>query len=173
MKIITNDAVYVQYCDIFNIIDIVTLMKIECPTSVSRRCFRNDIVVDGDNRYAFMEFKEKDAIAFFKKLDCIIDYSSVFNKSEEELLEMIKVLFDEATALIDKYNKMNTKNQNKNYHKMHSEYHLKSYKAHSIRDYLKYKKGEIKFDIPDNLKLEEIDEKPKEKNLVKTIIDIF
>lgn len=173
MKIITNDAVYVQYCDVFNIIDIVTLMKIECPNCVSRRCFRNDIVVDGDNRYAFMEFKEKEAINFFKKLDCIIDYSCVFNKSEEELLEMIRVLFEEATALIDKYNKMNTKNQNKNYHKMHSEYHLKSYKAHSIKDYLMYKKGELNFDIPDNLKLEEVVEKPKEKNLVKTIIDIF
>ena len=37
MKIITNDAVYVQYCDIFNLVDIVTLMGVNCPSSVSTR----------------------------------------------------------------------------------------------------------------------------------------
>lgn len=173
MKIITNDAVYIQYCDIFNLLDIVSLMKINCPQSVSRRCFQNNIVVDGDNRYAFMEFREKDAIIFFKKLDCIVDYSSIVNKNEEELLQQIKELFEEAENMIDKYNKMDRKNQNKNYHKMYKEYRLKSYKVHSIKDYLLYKKGELSFDIPDNLKIEPIEEKEKPKNFIKTIVDIF
>ena len=174
MKIITNDAVYVQYCDIFNLVDIVTLMGVNCPSSVSTRCFRNDIVVDGDNRYAFMEFKEKDAITFFKKIDCIVDYAFLVSKKDEELLEIIRLLFEEGKAIIDKYEKMDRNHQNKNYHKMYAEYRLKSYKVHSIKDYMLYKKGEIVFDIPNNLKIDvPQQEKGKPKNLIKTIVDIF
>ena len=84
MKIITKDAAYVQFCDVFNFMDITRLMRLDCPKSISMRCFTNQIVVDGDNRYAFMEFKEKDAINFIKKLDCIIDYSFVATKTDEE-----------------------------------------------------------------------------------------
>ena len=173
MKIITNDKVYVQYCDIFNLFNIVNLMKINCPKSVSSRCFHKGIVVNGDNRYAFMEFGEKEAISFFKNIDCIVDYASLINKTEEELLEMIRILFEEGKSLIDKYNNMNSKNQNKNYHNMYKDYHLKSYKAHSIRDFLLYKKGELQFCIPSDIKIEKpIDNQPK-KPFIKTIIDIL
>ena len=54
---------------------------------------------------------------------------------------------------------------------------LKNYCKEPIVD--KYIEGENGFpghrgyDHPDNLKLEEINEKPKEKNIVKSIIDIF
>ena len=174
MKIITKDAVYVQYCDIFNLMDITRLMKLECPQSVSLKCFRNDVVVNGDNRYAFMEFKEKDAINYFKKIDCIIDYAVMASKTEEEIVEMFNNLAKEAKDIIDKYNKMDRDQQIRNYKKMHGQYHLKSYKAHSISDYLAYRKGELQYNIPENLKLPEPQpEKPNEKNFIKTIIDIF
>lgn len=174
MKIITKDAVYVQYCDIFNLMDINRIMKLTCPTSVSMKCFRNDIVINGDNRYAFMEFREKDAINYFKRIDCIIDYAQVASKQEEELVNMFNNLAKEAKELIDKYNKMDRKNQNKNYNRMHNQYQLVSYKAHSLNNYLAYRKGEVQFDIPENLKIVEPQEDNQNgKSFIKAIIDIF
>lgn len=173
MKIITKDAAYVQFCDVFNFMDITRLMKLDCPKSISMRCFTNQIVVDGDNRYAFMEFKEKDAINFIKKLDCIIDYSFVATKTDEELYDLMKKLHEESRNLVEKYEKMNRSQQSKNYSKLYGEYHIKAYKAHSINDYLLYRKGEIKFDIPENLRLEEVkNDSPKEKTYVNTVVDI-
>ena len=66
MKIITENKVYVQYSDIVNLLSIITLANISCPLSVSKRCFAKSIIIDGENKYAFIEFTEPDAIKFFK-----------------------------------------------------------------------------------------------------------
>ena len=84
MKIITNDKAYIQYSDAFNLATIVSLMNLTCPPSVTSKCFRTDFVVNGDNRYAFIEFTEKDAIEFIKKIDCIVNYDEFINKPEDE-----------------------------------------------------------------------------------------
>ena len=47
MKIVTKDKVYVQYSDIMNLLPIITLANINCPLSVSSRCFAKSIIIDG------------------------------------------------------------------------------------------------------------------------------
>ena len=169
MKIITNDRAYIQYADAFNLPSIISLMGITCPPSVTNKCFRKDFVVNGDNRYSFIEFHEKEAIEFFKKIDCIASYELI-EKEEEELLELVKNLIKEGQDLINKYNKMDSRKQKKNFHKYQNLYHLKTYKAHSIKELILYKRGVNVYDLPIQEKRTE-EEKPKEKvkkNIVNT-----
>ena len=170
MKIITNDKAYIQYSNAFNLATIVSLMNLTCPPSVTSKCFRTDFVVNGDNRYAFIEFTEKDAIEFIKKIDCIVNYDELINKPEDELLEMVKDLIKNAKDVIDKYNGMDAKKQHKNYKKLHSLYHLSMYKAHSLKELILFKKGVNIYDLPvGNPQVEE--EKKKEK-VKKNMIDV-
>lgn len=170
MKIITEDKVYVQYQDAFNLSTIVSYLGINCPVSVTRKCYQREIVVNGDNRYAFIEFNERDAIDFFKKLDCIANYNELINKSEEEILKEIDKALDEGQKIIKKYEEMDTRRQQKNYTKLHNQYHIKQYKAHSIKELLMYKKGIYNYDLPNGIKetFEKETQKEIKKNLVKT-----
>ena len=170
MKIITDYKVYVQYQDAFNIPTIVSLLDITCPVSVTRKCYQKEFVVTGDNRYAFIEFTEKDAIDFFKKIDCIANYNELINKSEEELLKEIDKVLTEAQNIIKKYEKMDTKKKQRNYKKLQNQYHIKQYKAHSIKELMLYKKGVYIYDLPNGIKeaFEKETQEETKKNLIKT-----
>ena len=170
MKIITEDRAYVQYQDAFNLSTIVSYLNITCPVSVTRKCYQREVVVNGDNRYAFIEFTEKDAIDFFKRLDCIASYNDLINKSEDEILKEIDKVLNESQEIIKKYEKMDTKRQQRNYTKLHNQYHIKQYKAHSMKELLLYKKGIYIYDLPNGIKeaFEKETQKEIKKNLVKT-----
>ena len=170
MKIITEDRVYVQYQDAFNLPTIVSLLGITCPVSVTRKCYQKDFVVTGDNRYAFIEFTEKESIDFFKKIDCIANYNELINKSEEELFKEIDTVLTEAQDIIKKYEKMSSKKQKKNYKKYFNQYHIKQYKAHSIKELLLYKKGVYVSELPNGIKetFDKETQKEIEKKLIKT-----
>ena len=175
MKILTKDKVYVQYSDIVNLLPIVTLLNINCPVSVSRVCFAKNIVIEGTNRYAFLEFTDKEAIDFFKNFPYFASYNELINKDEIEIMNIIKELSAEATKLIEKYNSLNRKKQHKDYKKYYTEYQLKCYKAISLNDFLLYKKGEIKFDLPSDtpeIKKEEKKEVSKKKTFLENVFII-
>ena len=175
MKIITKDKVYVQYSDIINLLPIISLTKIACPLSVSKKCFAKTIVIDGTNRYAFIDFDEKDAIDFFTKFSYFASYNDLINKSEMDIMNILKNLSDEANQLIEKYNSLNHKRQQRDYKKYYTEYQLKCYKAMSLNDFLLYKKGEIEFDLPSDtpeITKEEEKEIPKKKTFLENIFII-
>ncbi len=69
MKIITDNAVYVQKNDIayLNQIDLAI------PASVFMKFFGNGIVINDSNRYEFVKFEELEEIDFFKGIDRMID----------------------------------------------------------------------------------------------------
>jgi len=175
MKILTEDKVYVQYSDIINLLPIVSLANISCPLSVSRRCFANTIIIDGNNRYAFLEFSDKDAIDFFKKFSYFASYNELINKDEMEIMNLLKDLSDEANKMINKYNSLNKNKQRKLYKKYYTDYQLLCYKAISLNDFLLYKKGEIEFDLPSDtpeIKKEEKKEVSKKETFLENIFVI-
>ena len=173
MKIIKENKVYIQLSDVFNLNQIITLLNLKCPISVTRKCFNDNIVIDGDNRDCFLEFTDKEAIIFFKKIDCIVDYYDLRTKNEEELMNMIKKLHQEVTIMTDKYNHMSHNNQNKNYRKYQKDYYLKSYKAHSINSFLAYLKGEKDLPLPNDIKPLETKKEEKSKTFIKTNTELF
>ncbi len=175
MKIITENKVYVQYSDIVNLLSIITLANISCPLSVSKRCFAKSIIIDGENKYAFIEFTEPEAIKFFKSFPYFASYNELINKSEMEIMKLLEALNDEANKLINKYNSLNRNKQNKEYRKYCREYQLKCYIAMSLNDFLLYKKGEIEFDLPSDapkIAKEEKKEVPKKKTFLENILPI-
>ncbi len=173
MKIITENKVYIQLSDVFNLNPIITTLNLRCPVSVTRKCFSDNIVIDGDNRDCFLEFDDREAISFFKKIDCIVDYCELCSKSEDELMEMIKKLHDEVKVMTNKYNNMSRNNQSKRYQSYQKEYYLKSYKAHSINSFLSYKRGEKELILPDDIETLKPKKEDKPKTFIKTITEII
>ena len=92
-----------------------------------------------------------------------------------EIMNILKLLGEEANKLIEKYNSLNRRKQQKEYKKYYTEYQLKCYKAISLNDFLLYKKGEIEFDLPSDtpeIKKEEEKEIPKKKTFLENIFII-
>ena len=70
MKIITDNAVYVQKNDIAYLYS----SDLEMPVSVFMKVFgKGDTIIDDSNRYDFVKFEDESEIVFFKGLDWIID----------------------------------------------------------------------------------------------------
>ena len=74
MKIITDNAAYVQMNDIA----FLNHCDLPIPASVFMKSFGFGIfVVDDSNRYDFKEFNKPEDIEFFKNIDWMIDYNEV------------------------------------------------------------------------------------------------
>lgn len=71
MKIITNDAAYVQMNDLMHL----NQSDLPIPASVFMKVFGHGIVIiDDSNRFEFAKFEEDDDIEVFKNIDWIVDY---------------------------------------------------------------------------------------------------
>ena len=92
MKVITNDAIYIQRSDFANIIKI----NLNVPTTLRLQAFNKScFMLDDDNRFDFMRFDKPEEVAYLKSLDWIIDYSSVKDLSEEEIIKMSNKLIEQ------------------------------------------------------------------------------
>ena len=74
MKIITDNAVYVQKNDIAYL----NQTDLAIPASIFMKIFGNDIV-DDNNRYEFIKFDTPEEIEYFRNIDWMIDYNEVKN----------------------------------------------------------------------------------------------
>ena len=92
MKIITDDAAYVQKNDFAYL----NHSELPIPASIFLKvCESGVFIVCDENRYDFIKFSEPHEIEFFKDIDWIIDYNDVKDLSLEDIVEVANKISDE------------------------------------------------------------------------------
>lgn len=163
MKIITDNTVYVQKHDLI----FLNHTGLPYPPSIAIKVCS---IVDDKNRYDFVAFDKPEEIEFFKNIDWMIDYNAVKDLSEEEIIALGQRIVKERDDIALKINSMSYKERKQNIN-MVSEWKLLKFKMYSLRDFLLFKKGHIKMELP-----EEVDFSTgfiQEKGIRKLINTIF
>ena len=169
MKIITNDAAYIQLNDI----TYLNQTDLPIPASIFTKVYGNGLFYVGDdNRYNFMKFDEESEIEFFKGIDWMIDFNSVKDLNEEETISLGQSIAEEKNTIAKKFNAMTDKEKEKNID-MVTQCELLDFKMYSLRDVLWFKQGHIKMTLPDCIDYEVNHEIEQEKGLKKTLKRIF
>lgn len=149
MKIITNEAVYVQMNDL----GFLYHTNLAIPSSVFNKVFVGDgiFIINDSNRYDFVKFDVEDDIKFFKDLDWIVDYSSLKDLDESQIIELLKETAEKQNDIAQKYNSMNDEERIKN-EDMFDESEKLVFKYNSLMyvGWLKQEGIEC-FDLPDGL----------------------
>lgn len=145
MKVITEDAVFVQMNDIV----FLNSTDLPIPASIVMEVFGKGItIVNDSNRYDFVKFEESTQIDFFKDLDWIVDYCALKDKSEEQIKKEIDQVIEERNKIADKFNNLPEYEKNDNFDLV-SRYEQLEYKAYSMRDLLWFKQGHIDMELPE------------------------
>lgn len=160
MKIITDNCVYVQMNDIM----FLNQTDLSIPVSIFLKVFNDDVVIINDrNRYDFVKFDDALEIEFFRNLDFIVDYNSVKDLSEEEIIDMGQKVANKKNSIAKTYNAMTSSIREENMHLVYECERL-DYKMYSLRDVLWFRQGRLKFNLPSEI----IGEK-KEKGIKKLL----
>lgn len=147
MKIITQNAVYVQKNDIayLNQTDLPIL------ASIFLKVFGHGIVIiDDSNRYDFEKFEDASEIEFFSELDWIVDYNSVKDLSDEEIIEVGQSIVKERNQIAQQFNSM-AEDERKENLGMVTQCELLDFKMSSLRDILLFKQGYLKMTLPEGV----------------------
>lgn len=153
MKIITDDAIYVQKNDITYLNQYLSLSNLPIPSSIFEKVFgRNIVIIDNSNRYEFIKFDKPEEIEFFQGIDWMIDYNKVKDLSEEEIIALAKSIAEENNEIARRFNSMTPEERKKNIN-MAFQYELLDFKICSLRDILWFKQGHIKMDLPKGIKI--------------------
>lgn len=147
MKIITNDAAYVQMNDLMHL----NQSDLPIPASVFMKVFGHGIVIiDNSNRFEFAKFEEDDDIEFFKNIDWIVDYYDVKELSVDDIIEVANGVNEQRNKIAEKYNAMNAKDRATN-QRMRTDCELLNNKFYGLRDFVWWRDGHIKFDLPQGI----------------------
>ncbi len=169
MKIITENAVYVQKNDIAYL----THTDLPIPASIFTKVFGNDIaIIDDSNRYEFEKFEDAREINFFKKLDWIVDYNLVKDLSDDEIIKMGQSVAQLKNQIAQKFNSMSEGEREKHLD-MVTQCELLDFKIYSLRDILWYKQGHLKMTLPVSFDNQEEFVRRNEKGKQKLIRKIF
>lgn len=172
MKIITDDAVYVQKNDITYLNQYLSLSNLPIPSSIFEKVFgSNIIIIDNSNRYEFIKFDKPEEIEFFQGIDWMIDYNKVKDLSEEEIIALAKSIVEENNEIARRFNSMTPEERKKNIN-MAFQYELLDFKICSLRDILWFKQGHIKMDLPKGIDFpNEVKQEKGIKKLIKTMFN--
>ena len=168
MKIMTDDAVYVQKNDLAYL----NQTDLPIPASIFMKVFGSGVVIiNNSNKYEFVKFDAPLEIEYFKGIDWMIDYNEVKDLSEEETIALGQSIAEEKNRIAQKFNSMSLKERNRNMDLVF-QCELLDFKLCSLRDILFFKQGHIKMELPEmeNLSTEIAQEKGIKK-LIKTIFD--
>ena len=161
MKIITENAIYVQKNDIAYL----NSTDLEIPATVYTTAFQDNInIIDNSNRFEYVKFESENDIEFFKKLDWIIDYNEIKDLAEEELMAIGQNASNERNNLAKKFNKMTIEEQGIN-KDIVTRCDLLMYKMMSLRDIIWQKRSKVEFKLPEELAPK--DDKPKKLKLFR------
>ena len=161
MKIITSEAVYVQKNDI----GFLNQTDLPIPASIFLKVFGNGItIIDNSNRFEFVKFEEESEIEFFKNLDWIVDYDSVKDLDESQIIELGQAVAQQKNNIVTQYNSMTNDERRENAH-MVFECERLDFKMYSLRDALWFKQGHLQFDLPGEIDFPEGCKKSPEKGL--------
>lgn len=168
MKIITDNAVYVQKNDMIYL----NQSDLEIPTSIFMKVFGGGVVIiDDRNRYEFVEFNAPEEIEFFKGIDWMIDFNKVKDLSEKEIIAFGQSIAKERNRIAQKLNSM-TQEEIKENMNMVSQYELLDFKMYSLRDVLWFKQGNIKIELPEGVTLPaDFKQEKGIKKLIKTMFN--
>ena len=148
MKIITNDYCFINKIDIPNLI----YFKYDVPDEVRIDAFPSGLpIVTEYNEYDFIEVdlnKYKDFVNTVKNLDWIIDLKDLNDAHSRELLELVKGYEIQRRMIIRKFHNMEHSEKIKSYY-LKRRKDLIEYKIKAISDYLYYRLGQVKIDLPD------------------------
>lgn len=165
MKIVTNNAVYVQKDDMIALNE----TDLPIPTSIFNKVWGVGItIIDGTNRYEFIKFEEEHEIEYFKELDWIVDYNELKDLDESEFIALGEKAAEEQKEIAEKYNFMTKEEQNQN-QDLVSRHQMLTFKIYSIRDVLWFKQGHIRFALPEGVEYPKWDEEKEEKGFQKIL----
>lgn len=168
MKIITDNAVYVQKNDIAYLIN----TDLAILASIFMKVVGIGIVsIDDNNKYEFFTFEAPDEIEFFKGVDWMIDYNEVKDLSEEETIALGQSIAEEKNNIAQRFNSMKPEERKENMN-MVFQCELLDFKMYSLRDVLWFKQGHIKMELPEGVDLPVGFEQEKGiRKLIKTIFN--
>lgn len=167
VKIITNNAAYVQKNDLAYLIH----SDLPVPADILINTVGDgSFIVCDDNRYDFIEFKEKEAIIFFKSLDWIVDYNEVKDLSDEEIMALGQSISSDRNEIAQKFNSMTSEQKQENL-SMITQHELLGFKLYSLSDVLFFKQGNLKMTLPEEV--EPTKKEQQEKGIKKLIKSIF
>ena len=167
MKIITDNAVYVQKNDIAYLYS----SDLEMPVSVFMKVFgKGDTIIDDSNRYDFVKFEDESDREFFKGLDWIIDYNEVKNLSEEQIVGLLNNIGDAQQKVVITFNSM-SEEERRAHSDMVTQCELLEFKFYSLRDILWFKQGHISMKLPEGIDYP--DGYSQEKDILKLIKTLF
>ena len=149
MKLCYNNKIYVQVIDLMwlRTLNINIPYIIREPLVVIDYEFINGKINNSD----FVCFDEEEIIKYFNELDWIIDYDSVKNLSLYKLILYSNNIKSKCNDLIKKYNKMDYYDKIRNAN-MKDEIKYLNIKWFSVRDYILYRVGIIRYELPNGVK---------------------
>ena len=140
MKIVKDDAVYVQKKDIY----FLNQTGYVVPNSIYIK-LGVDVV---NNSFEFVKFDGKDEIEFFKNIDFIIDYDSIKDLDEDDIIRKVISVAQEKNNVAQFLASIPISQYIKNMH-MIDECERLDFKIDSLRDVLWYKQGYIEMEFPE------------------------
>lgn len=147
MKIITQDAAYVQMYDMMFLHE----TDIPMPYSIFLKVFGQEItIVNDSNRYDFVKFEEPSEIEYFNDIDWIVDYNSVKDLSKRQIRRLIKKTKEEQKSIAENYNPLPNEEKAKK-SEMVSRYDELAYKSYGLNSMLKLKQGRIEMTLPEGI----------------------
>ena len=151
MKIITDNAAFIQKNDIYYLVqnDII-------PKSLTDRIC-NEFSI---NNYDFIKFTDFEIVEFLKNLDCIIDYSRLNDLSEKDIVNLSKFIVEKIKKISDDLKSM--KESEIKVSSLTKQYNFLNTKLLSLKDALWIKSGIVEFDIPSEINIQNY--KIKKKN---------
>lgn len=141
MKIITNDAVYVQKSDVF----FLKNANLSIPASVSNKIFSNETSTNGS--CDFIKFVDSSAIEYFKKLDWVVDYNQIKDLNQLQIVNLLWVIMEQRNIIMDSM----PVEQCKSKEQMICQCNELDCKLSSLRYMLLCKQGDLKFLLPEGI----------------------
>jgi len=137
MKIIRENAVYVQKSDLIEIYRIGVGMPLGL---IQKGCKYTKFEPDADTRLEFIKFTEQEEIEFLKKFRWIPDYDELVEMDRDELYEKAKKILEIKKALVDKYDLWDETTL--------KQYELLNLEFECIRNFVWNHRKDIKFTYP-------------------------
>ena len=168
MKVFVNNKVYVQNSDLAYFLRGVDGKS--APSSIFNKIFGDVFIVDSSNRNDFVEFTSPEEVEFFRNCDWIIDYDSFNAMSEEEIIEYATHISDERNRIADEFNSLPIDERKDKYIKTAIQLELLDFQFSSARDFLWYKQGHIKLQLPIEIKTNEDENVQKKESKLKRVL---
>lgn len=144
MKILTKNAIYIQKNDLAYLMTTIP----NVPDNIITKAIKQgEMIIDNTHRYEFIKFTKKNEIEYLNKQDWILDYNSIKNLTEKEMITLGQNIVKERNILAKKFNAMPEEKRLQSLY-MEIQCGQLEFKMNSLRDYIFYKQGKIKMSIP-------------------------